>query len=158
MFKDWYFWYVFQHERYIIYFIQKIPFLGEILDCGICQGLSSFIALQKDGKLTNTEIKDLSCESFPSKYYKKCTEMVDYYAISMINLIKQGSNENEICTKIGKCIENKGNQSYELVMDSHKTKRTLVGDNECTYGPSHWCSSKEVAKKCDVSFCVYYST
>ncbi|KAL5289599.1 PSAP family protein [Megaselia abdita] len=122
----------------------------EVLECGVCQGVSIFLASQSNKVLSNDEIKYLSCETFPSKYFDKCTEIVDYYAISIQNLIKKGFNENEICNTIGKCMDNEGKHSYRVIMDSHKTKRTLVGDNECTYGPSHWCSSKEVAKKCDL--------
>lgn len=62
-----------------------------------------------------------------------------------------GLNENDVCIKIGKCSDNEGKHAFRVVMDAHKTKRTLVGDDECTYGPSHWCSSEEVAKKCDVN-------
>ena len=32
----------------------------------------------------------------------------------------------------------------------------IVGDDECTWGPSHWCSDKAIAEKCGagaVKFC-----
>lgn len=32
-----------------------------------------------------------------------------------------------------------------------KAVHTPVGLNECTYGPSYWCSNPEIAKKCNVS-------
>lgn len=131
-------------------------FLDEILDCGLCQGVSAFLASQNNSELSNDDLKSLSCESFPAKYYSKCADIIEYYAISIRNLIKNDFNENEICNTIGKCIDNEGKHSYRLVMDGHKTKRTLVGDNECTYGPSHWCSSKDVAKKCDVSLLILF--
>lgn len=33
-------------------------------------------------------------------------------------------------------------------------KPFLVGDNECTWGPSHWCKDEETATKCgSMEFC-----
>lgn len=32
-----------------------------------------------------------------------------------------------------------------------KPKPHLLGDSECTYGPSYWCSSPEAMKQCNVS-------
>lgn len=33
-------------------------------------------------------------------------------------------------------------------------KNFLVGENECTWGPSHWCKDEETAKKCSsIDFC-----
>lgn len=117
----------------------------------MCQGVSAFLVSHKDTELTKNEMKDLTCDSFPSKYFDKCTEIIEYYSQSIQNLIKSNISENEICTKIGKCFDKEGKHSYQVVMNSHKSKRTLVGDNECTFGPSHWCKDKETAKKCDVS-------
>lgn len=117
--------------------------------------MSIFIASQKDLELSNDKIKDLSCETFPSKYFKKCTEIVDYYSVSIKNLVKDDLNENDICTKIGKCTDNEGKHAFRVVMDAHKTKRTVVGENECTWGPDHWCSSKEVAEKCAVNVKIF---
>lgn len=127
-------------------------FLDEIIDCGVCQGVSIFLASEKNIDLSSDQIQDLSCETFPSKYFNKCTEIVRYYYISIQNLIKDGLNENIICTKIGKCSSNEGKHSFRVIMDAHKTKRNLeVGADECSYGPDHWCSSEDIAKKCDVN-------
>lgn len=143
-------------KLYVEFDLQFSVFLDEILECGVCQGVSVFLSSHKDSELSVDQIKDLSCETFPSKYFKKCTELVDYYSISIKNLIKDGLTEDQICTKIGKCSDNEGKHAFGMVVNDHKTKRTLVGDNECTYGPSHWCSSEDVAKKCDVSL-LYFS-
>lgn len=34
---------------------------------------------------------------------------------------------------------------------AQKRDEFIVGDSECTWGPSHFCSSEDIAKKCNVS-------
>lgn len=66
----------------------------------------------------------------------------------------------KICNGFGIC----GSKAYasELVqlpfnfIKSHTIKRSvgdrpLLGSNECTWGPSYWCSSEEAKVKCNVS-------
>ena len=47
------------------------------------------------------------------------------------------------CKKYNAQNNNKSKSSIELEADE-----PLLGANECTWGPSHWCSDKAVAEKC----------
>lgn len=86
--------------------------------------------------------------------------MVDVYGISLINIIRAERPETA-CAEIGMCFpgEHTGfvtmedtDVTPEIVEDRViKAKHTPVGLNECTWGPGHWCSNLEIAKKCNVS-------
>ncbi|XP_059612395.1 uncharacterized protein LOC132258881 [Phlebotomus argentipes] len=139
---------------------QFIESKKEVIECAICQ--SAVIELDK--LLRDPQIeKDVEklglkiCGVMPSKYYAKCKEMVEIYGQSMINLIVAKSDPEKVCEKIAMCFAGE-HPGYIQLIDGEVTPRTaevkhkdrLVGANECTWGPSHWCANEENAKKCNM--------
>lgn len=93
-------------------------------------------------------------------------------------MVKSKTNQSEICAKIGKCFAEESSSLayvriegtylvpltcncffniYQFVFffldNSSRVRRddVIVGANKCTYGPAHWCASRENAKSCGVS-------
>uniref|UniRef100_A0A6B2EIA5 Putative saposin n=1 Tax=Phlebotomus kandelakii TaxID=1109342 RepID=A0A6B2EIA5_9DIPT len=139
----------------------------EVIECAICQS----VIIEVDKMLSDPKFeKDVEkmgnkvCSILPSKFYKECKDMVDIYGQSMINLILAKSEPEKVCEKIGMCFPGE-HVGYIQLYDGEITPRVieaepqeekapskprLVGANECTWGPSHWCASEENAKKCNM--------
>lgn len=102
--------------------------------------------------------------------------MVDIYGISIIEQLREYPESHNICVDIGMCYRDQssgfvnmedfpGKKSQKLFNVRPKInfslletsmeestvvteKHFLVGENECTWGPGHWCKDEETAKKC----------
>ncbi|XP_055696691.1 prosaposin [Lutzomyia longipalpis] len=143
---------------------QYVESKKEVIECAICQSVVIEVEkLVSDPKFERNVEKMAYkvCSLLPSKYYEKCREMVEIYGQSMINLIVAKSEPIKVCEQIGMCFpgESPGYiQLYEGDISPREIefaeevtpKQRLVGANECTWGPSHWCANEENAKKCNM--------
>lgn len=88
------------------------------MQCGICQGVvTAFDHILSDPTVDQKieHIEERACEVVPGKYYKKCSEMIDIYGYSIINLVKSLTNNDEICYKIGMCYKDKYSGFVQLL-------------------------------------------
>ncbi|GAB0091970.1 uncharacterized protein DMENIID0001_068940 [Sergentomyia squamirostris] len=144
---------------------QYVESKNEVIECAVCQSvIQKLDKLLQDPKVERDveKIGNKVCSMMPSKHYNKCHEMVQIYGHSMINLIVANTEPKKICEMIGMCFPGE-NQGYVKLFDGDEItprtadavtevlpKKRLVGANECTWGPSHWCANEENAKKCNM--------
>jgi saposin len=117
---------------------KKKKAFGDDPVCVLCEFVMTKLEAELKDKTTQDEIKQAVeniCSKMPKSVSKQCSKFVDQYAELIIALIDTVPPK-EICTQMGLCTA------------ITKKKISLVGDNECTYGPSHFCSSMEIAEKC----------
>lgn len=109
-------------------------------NCVLCEFVMSKLEKELKDKHTQEEIKravETICTKLPNSISAKCTKFVDEYAELILTLIDTVPPK-ELCTEMGVCAATKKHMH-------------LVGESECTWGPSHFCGSVEVAEKCKVT-------
>ena len=80
--------------------------LDDVIQCGVCQGVvQSFDHILSDPTVDQNieHMEEKPCNLLPAKYFKRCSEMIDIYGYSIINLLKSFTHSDEICYKIGMC-------------------------------------------------------
>lgn len=133
----------------------KVKSQEEIVECAVCESVLDHLL-----KVENIQDADLddtlegSCQSVPARYNERCLKMLQIYGISMFEQVKAGESFN-ICSDIGMCYRRQSAGFVNMEDAQHMfepptvTKKPfLVGENECTWGPSHWCRDEETATKC----------
>jgi len=123
--------------------------------CGVCETVIQYIDSLLEEKPTAIEIEKVLnkvCNFLPENLRKQCDEFVHDYTAPLIQLLAQFVDPREICTDIALCTNS--TQTPNGMVKLVPAKQHLLGDNECTYGPSYWCASMDNAKKCGmVSHC-----
>jgi len=88
------------------------------------------------------EALDKVCDNVPSSFVTECQDFVDTYGTELLKYSETLLDENFVCEKMQLC-------------SAAPPKQKLLGANECTFGPSHWCASHENAKSCGATdFCL----
>jgi saposin len=108
--------------------------------CDFCKFVMTKLEEELKDKSTRDEIRQAVeniCTVLPETISKECTKFVEEYADLIITLIDTVPPK-EICIQMGLC-------------PAQKQQPHLVGVNECTWGPSHYCSDHKIAEKCKVS-------
>ncbi|XP_071952140.1 uncharacterized protein [Antedon mediterranea] len=72
------------------------------------------------------------CDVFEGDYRSKCQSIVVEYGPAIPALIAQLTSPTKVCQKMELC------QTGEM-----------LGQKECTFGPSYWCASMKNAQKCN---------
>lgn len=135
----------------------KIKSKEEIVECAVCEGCVTSLETFLKDKVVDDEIEKLlekSCHSVPARYYERCMKMVKVYGISIIEQLKTYPESHNVCAEIGMCYRDQSagfvsNEDAKMFEPPVVTKKPfLVGENECTWGPSHWCKDEETATKC----------
>lgn len=107
--------------------------------CVLCEFIMTKLEQELKDKTTQDEIKQAVeniCAIMPNSISKQCTKFIDEYAELIISLIDTVPPK-QICQQMSLCA-------------AVQKKMTLVGDSECTWGPSHFCSDVTIADKCKV--------
>ncbi|XP_063704417.1 prosaposin isoform X2 [Culicoides brevitarsis] len=130
----------------------------EIMECALCEGaIGSFTSLVKIEKQDNKDLMIVlkkSCQHLPARFYENCQKLLKVYGISIIEQLRQNPESHNICIEIGKCYRYQTAGFVNMNSFSGLEKETLVGEHECTWGPSHWCKDERTAKKCNsFDFC-----
>lgn len=133
----------------------------EIVECAVCQGaIKAVDDILGNKKIDYDIVQDVEkiCNTVPAKYYEKCYKMVEVYGVSMVHQLQKYVEREHVCVNMGMCSNPTGyvNFEHEIAQVDHVKKETsyLVGLDECTWGPAHWCATEENAHKCNASqFC-----
>jgi len=127
----------------------------EIVECAVCEGSVAALESLLKNKQVDEDIEQVleeSCHEVPARYYQRCMNMVNVYGISMIEQLKEYPESHNVCAEIGMCYRDQKTGFVQMKEVNEpkviKKTQTLVGDNECTWGPSHFCGNEEIAKKC----------
>lgn len=145
------------------YNFMNIVLVADVVECTVCQGATEAI---EDMLNQNAAAFDLMrhlekiCNNLPPHYYQRCDTLVSVYGVSMVRQLKGHVEKEQVCVNMGLCGNTSGYVKLEdeIAKDDHVEKKHehLVGAHECTWGPSHWCSSEEIAEMCKVSITVWY--
>uniref|UniRef100_A0A336LVF0 CSON002275 protein n=1 Tax=Culicoides sonorensis TaxID=179676 RepID=A0A336LVF0_CULSO len=139
---------------------------NEIVECAICEGSVASLESVIKNKSIDFKIENMlekSCHDIPARFYERCITMVQTYGISIIEQLKEYPESHNICVDIGMCFRDQSAgfvkmEDIERMSSAEKNavtdKQFIVGENECTWGPSHWCKNEETATKCNsLDFC-----
>jgi saposin len=123
----------------------KIRSNGEL--CGVCETVVQYVDSLLQENATREEIKqtlEKVCNFLPSEVQSECNIFIDTYAATLIDLLEKELTPAQVCQELGLCTKKAMVPMVEIV----PAKAHLVGTNECTFGPSYWCATRENAKKC----------
>lgn len=105
--------------------------------CIMCEFVMTKLEQELKDKHTQEEIKEAVeniCTIMPKSVSKQCTKFIDEYAALIISLIDTVPPK-EICVEMSLCLPAKKHMH-------------LVGESECTWGPTHFCGDVKIAEKC----------
>lgn len=108
--------------------------------CVVCEFIMTKLEAELKDKSTRDEIRtavENICTKLPNSVSKQCTKFVEQYADLIITLIDTVPPK-QICQQMGLC-------------PAQKAEAHLVGANECTWGPSHFCKDHKIAEACKVN-------
>ncbi|XP_049291934.1 uncharacterized protein LOC125768384 [Anopheles funestus] len=135
----------------------------EIIDCAVCQGAVKALDELMDGDQMQehiTKYVDRICNALPAKHYTQCDEMLTVYGISMMQQLRHSIEREQVCVNIDMCGMMStllslpefasGERSVDEPVEEHVEKKeaTLVGLNECSWGPAYWCKDEASAAQC----------
>lgn len=101
------------------------------LACEMCTKIVSYIEQQINDSTIDIEIEKLveqTCFTFPSPYDALCKTTVEQYLPKVIELIKQGLETSDICTKIALC---SSKMERKTIYNKNKNKNAF-GCDSCT--------------------------
>ncbi|XP_055637082.1 uncharacterized protein LOC129775888 isoform X2 [Toxorhynchites rutilus septentrionalis] len=132
---------------------------AEVVECAVCQGATEAIEgmLRQDSSFSSDLMKhvDKICNNLPAHYYQRCDTLVSVYGVSMMRQLKNHVEKEQVCVNMGLCGNTSGYVRFEdeVAKSDHVERKHehLVGAQECTWGPSHFCSSEEIAQRCNTS-------
>uniref|UniRef100_A0A182SVB4 Saposin B-type domain-containing protein n=1 Tax=Anopheles maculatus TaxID=74869 RepID=A0A182SVB4_9DIPT len=139
--------------------------LVEIVECAVCQATVKELdeLLVSDQMLDHiTEYADRICDALPAKHYTQCDQMLGIYGVSMLQQLRRSIGREQVCVNIDMCSAMSttllslpeyasGEHAIdEPVEEEHAEKKfaTVVGMNECSWGPSFWCKNEANAQQC----------
>jgi saposin len=125
-------------------------------ECIVCETVVQYLEALLEENATITVIEsalEKVCNFLPDKFKSECNYFVVTYGALVVKFITTELSPKEICEEIGVC-SNTVKAALMTEAKEVKTSQKLLGENECTWGPKHWCSSKENAAKCQATdFC-----
>ncbi|XP_052868178.1 uncharacterized protein LOC128274121 [Anopheles cruzii] len=148
----------------------------EIVECAVCQGaVKSLDELLSDGGLEQhiTKYADRICNALPATHYAQCDRLLAVYGMSMAQQLKHSIEREQVCVNIDMCStmqpaaggplligrefaseEDDAKPREDLngdVVVEHVSKKhaTLLGQNQCSWGPAYWCKDEATAKECN---------
>ncbi|XP_075921697.1 prosaposin isoform X3 [Petromyzon marinus] len=105
--------------------------------CEACKMLVSYLDSILGQNATKEQIEqalETVCSFLPDAFQQQCDSLVEQYGELLVQLLEQALDPDFVCNKLGACIAAR-----------HVTP---LGLEECTWGPSFWCQSKENAQRC----------
>ncbi|CAO1430462.1 unnamed protein product [Diamesa serratosioi] len=120
---------------------KEVDELKDTPECVICEFVMTKLESELKDKTSRDEIKktiENICTKMPKSITKQCTKFVDQYA-ELIFILIDTMPPKSVCAQINLCPKQ---------MTSPVRK---LGATECTWGPTHWCSSVETAKMCSAT-------
>ncbi|CRK89044.1 CLUMA_CG002523, isoform B [Clunio marinus] len=116
---------------------KSVPPVADDPQCVVCEFVMTKLEAELKDKKTRDEIRtavENICTKMPKSISKQCTKFVEEYADLIITLVDTVPPK-EICQQMGLC-------------PIQKKEQRLLGESECTWGPSHFCSNEKIAEAC----------
>ncbi|XP_072342153.1 prosaposin-like [Scyliorhinus torazame] len=110
-----------------------------LMDCDTCEEIMLRLwSAWKQGAKVDAILSE-ACNPYSDVSKSMCEDFIHTNKPQLNNLL-QNQEQSDLCGELDFCVR--------------KEEARLLGLNECTWGPSHWCSSRETAVKCKtVDYC-----
>lgn len=79
---------------------------AEVVECAVCHGVVQALdTILEDPKIDDDidNIFEKACNKLPAKYNKKCSNLVEIYGPSILNLLKSVTQPDKVCIEIAMC-------------------------------------------------------
>ncbi|XP_073949720.1 prosaposin isoform X2 [Choristoneura fumiferana] len=111
-----------------------------------------FSELKDINDLINEEYLGLrvksACRSTPQAAYKLCKQNTAGFEKYLSHVLASKTSAETICRIVGMCNNEKLEQALEKKTEPKKHKEQLLGTEQCTWGPSYWCSNFSTGRQC----------
>uniref|UniRef100_A0A8C7JDR9 Prosaposin n=1 Tax=Oncorhynchus kisutch TaxID=8019 RepID=A0A8C7JDR9_ONCKI len=122
--------------------------------CDICKMAVRYIDGILEQNATQAQIEDAVrkvCSFVPETVRGECDQLIEQYEPMLVQLLLQTLDPDFVCMKVGLCPE---------------AVQSLLGMDQCSWGPAFWCKNMDSAKLCNVStlhagtglHCFYHSS
>ncbi|XP_056018469.1 prosaposin-like [Ostrea edulis] len=158
-------------KKALLHSAQFLPIPGQVAGiqlgdekCEACELIINYLdeALKENKTVQAVEaLLDNVCNFLPTTFKEECNTVVAQYGPVIAQLIAQLVDPKKICEEIKLCPTKAGvkqSSVHHLLQKQNpapkdtklyfKNKQHLLGEKECTYGPTYWCASLENARKC----------
>lgn len=98
--------------------------------CDTCEKMANHLSL---GQKSGTDMMK-TCSSWSGATFLLCEDFAYAFKPQLEMMLPKSDKSKDICKDLGLCVR--------LI-----TERQL-GENDCTWGPRHWCSDKAIAARC----------
>jgi len=141
--------------------VEVRPPVGETETCVVCETIIQYLEALLEQNATEVEIEmilERICTYLPDPMGTECENIVKQYGDLIIHYITTFASPKEVCSLIGVCSSKKGGVAAKAGQDMKinaeeievaKKAPPMLGQNECSWGPSYWCASRENADKCN---------
>ncbi|XP_041066126.1 prosaposin-like [Carcharodon carcharias] len=117
----------------------KRTFMLPIMSCNMCENV---VHQLKSARKQGTEVDVLlpkACNSYSDASKLVCEDFIHSHKAQLSNLL-QNQEDKDLCGELDFCVR--------------KVEAVLLGRDECTWAPSHWCQTWESATRCkNVALC-----
>jgi saposin len=79
---------------------------AEVVECAVCHGaVQALDTIIADPKIDEDidHVFEKACNQLPAKYNKKCSNLVEIYGPSILNLLKSLTQPDKVCIEIAMC-------------------------------------------------------
>ncbi|KAK6329523.1 hypothetical protein J4Q44_G00015010 [Coregonus suidteri] len=105
--------------------------------CDVCKMAVRYIDGILEQNATEAQIEDAvrkACSFVPEGIRSKCDQLVELYEPMLVQLLLQVLDPDFVCMKVGVCPE---------------AVQSLLGMEQCSWGPAFWCKNMDAAKRCN---------
>nr|XP_006630488.1 PREDICTED: prosaposin isoform X1 [Lepisosteus oculatus] len=105
--------------------------------CDVCKMAVRYIDGILEQNATEAQIEEAVrkvCNFLPETVRDECDQLVQQYEPLLVQLLLQMLDPDFVCTKVGACPD---------------ALKSLLGTEECSWGPSYWCKNMDTASRCD---------
>ncbi|XP_045558271.1 prosaposin isoform X1 [Salmo salar] len=105
--------------------------------CDVCKMAVRYIDGILEGNATQAQIEDAVrkvCSFVPEAVRGECDQLVEQYEPMLVQLLLQVLDPDFVCMKVGLCPE---------------AVQSLLGMDQCSWGPAFWCKNMDSAKRCN---------
>ncbi|XP_067879394.1 prosaposin-like isoform X2 [Heterodontus francisci] len=105
------------------------------ISCGACEDIVRHLgSARRNGTEVDALLAD-GCKSLSAVSHFVCEDFVHSYKPQLGSLLQKSQEGKDICAELDICVR--------------KKYVHLLGVNECTWGPAHWCKDLEIATRCN---------
>ncbi|CDQ96982.1 unnamed protein product [Oncorhynchus mykiss] len=105
--------------------------------CDICKMAVRYIDGILEQNATQAQIEDAVrkvCSFVPETVRGECDQLIEQYEPMLVQLLLQMLDPDFVCMKVGLCPE---------------AVQSLLGMDQCSWGPAFWCKNMDSAKLCN---------